>query len=129
MITPLTPTEDLEQNGIEEVETSPSQPEINADEYTKLQEIPLSPREMFRLSQQITTCWDSLAGEMGISLSRREDIRQNTIYPDHRSRAEKVLSIFNNRQNFSRKTLAKCLECLKKFDLIRPVITGKFRNL
>ena len=118
--TPVTPIE---------TSTSSTSPEINAEKSDELLDTPLSPREMVRLSRHITIYWDPLAGEMGISSSQRDDIRNNTIYTDHRSRAEKVLSIFNNSKSFSRKTLAKCFEGLKKLDLIQPIIAGKWRNL
>ncbi|XP_028404385.1 uncharacterized protein LOC114527016 isoform X2 [Dendronephthya gigantea] len=90
----------------------------------------LSPREMSRLSRRIAVDWDSLAGLMDIAKEERDDIRYNcAIYSDHRSRAEKILSIFNHKKEFSRKKLVEGLKEIKKLDVIRPILTGKWKNL
>ncbi|XP_028404415.1 uncharacterized protein LOC114527038 isoform X2 [Dendronephthya gigantea] len=115
----LLQTEIPECNGIQELET-----EILPEEDVK----PLSPREMYRLSRCVGVDWDSLAGLMDITKEERDDIRYNVaIYSDHRSRAEKILSIFNRKKDFSRKKLVECLKGIRKLDVIRPVITGKWK--
>ncbi|XP_028404412.1 uncharacterized protein LOC114527037 [Dendronephthya gigantea] len=89
---------------------------------------PLSPREMYRLSRCVGVDWDSLAGLMDIAKEERDDIRYNfAVYSDHRSRAEKILSIFNRKRDFSRKKLVECLKEIRKLDVIRPIITGKWK--
>ncbi|XP_028404145.1 uncharacterized protein LOC114526821 [Dendronephthya gigantea] len=109
--------------------------EINANNGVTNEEIPpesqpLSPREMYRLSRRIAVDWDSLAGLMDIAKEERDDIRRNIrIYHDNRSQAEKILSIFNRRRDFSRKKLIECLKELKKIDIIRPIVTGEWKDL
>ena len=116
------------QNATKEVET-PSCP-LEAYENERVEDsTPLSSREMFRLSQRITTHWDSFAGLVDIAKEQRDDIRLNTIYKNHRARAEKILSIFNQKENFSRKRLTECFEELRKLELIEPVTTGKYRKV
>ncbi|XP_028405136.1 uncharacterized protein LOC114527635 [Dendronephthya gigantea] len=90
---------------------------------------PLSPREMFRLSRRIAVDWDSLAGLIGVAQEQRDEIRCNVIYSDNRSRAEKILSIFNHRNEFSRERLVECLKELERYDLIETIITGKWKFL
>jgi phosphoribosyl 1,2-cyclic phosphodiesterase len=83
---------------------------------------------MSRLSRRIPVEWDHLAGLMDIPRAQRDNIRRSDkIYTDHRSRAEKILAIFNNREDFSRKRLARCLEEIQQLDLVKPIITGKWR--
>ena len=98
--------------------------------YPSKDDTPLSPREMSRLSRKFSVS-DSynLADIMGISNKERENIRSNPIYSDGCSCAEKFLSIFNHRENFSRKALGDCLRDIQKLDLIAPVITGEWRSL
>jgi hypothetical protein len=84
---------------------------------------------MHRLSRRIGAEWDILAGLMGIPRAERNDIRDNFLYNNNCSRAEKILSIFNRREDFSRETLAHCLEEIQQLDLVRPVITGEWRSL
>ncbi|XP_028404256.1 uncharacterized protein LOC114526913 isoform X2 [Dendronephthya gigantea] len=111
-----------EKSGVVGTEQFEITPEKNVE--------PLSPREMCRLSQRVSVHWDSLAGLLEIDSEVREDIRGNIcIYHDSRSKAEKILSIFNRRRDFSRKALAGGLKEIKKMDLIRPVMTGKWKQL
>ena len=111
------------QNGSEEEETPPKLPEED------LLHTPLSAREMSRLSRRIVVEWDNLAGLMDIPRAERDDIRYSLIYNDGRSRAEKILDIFNNKEDFSREKLARCLDEIQQLDLIKPVITGEWRNV
>ncbi|CAB3978741.1 ---NA--- [Paramuricea clavata] len=120
----MLPVED--QNGSEEVETPPSLPETTGED---LPHTPLSPREMSRLGRRIVVEWDRLAGLMDIPKAKRDDIRYSLIYNDSRSRAEKILAIFNNKEGFSREKLARCLKEIQQLDLIKPVTTGEWRNL
>ena len=116
------------ENATKEVET-PSCP-LEAYENERVDDCtPLSSREMFRLSQRVTKDWDSFAGLVDIAKEQRDDIRLNTIYKKHRARAEKILSIFNQKENFSRKKVAECFKELKKLELIEPVTTGKYRKV
>ena len=107
----------------------PSQPEINPDKGHKLQKTPLSSREMFRLSKRIAADWYQLAGEMNIPGEERDDIRSNVIYTDNRSRAEKILSIINNKYEFPREKLQQVLKIVKKPNLILPLVTGEWRSV
>jgi uncharacterized protein involved in tellurium resistance len=84
---------------------------------------------MHRLSRRITVDWDSLAGLMDIAREERNDIGQNSMYSDHRHRAEKILSLYNHKKDFSRETLAGYLKGIRKDELISPIMTGQWRNL
>ena len=90
---------------------------------------PLSPREMYRLSQRIVINWEALAGLMNITRAERDEIRFNCfLYNDSRSQAERILSIFNQREDFSRKKLAACLEEIQQLEFVEPVTTGEWRK-
>ena len=84
---------------------------------------------MHRLSRKICVDWDSLAGLMDIAQAERNNIRTNITFNDDIAKAEKVLSMFNNKKDFSRDELAECLKGIGKMDLIEPVTTGAWRNL
>ena len=88
----------------------------------------LSSREMYRLSQRIVVDWDRLACLMDITRGKRDDIRYSLLYNDSRSRAEKILSIFNQRDDFSRKKLAAFFEEIQQLELLEPVTTGEWRS-
>ncbi|CAB4022729.1 ---NA--- [Paramuricea clavata] len=120
----MIPVED--QNGSDEVETSPTPPVIAEED---LLHTPLSPREMSRLARRIVVEWKRLADLMDIPGADTVDIQYNLIYNDDRSRAEKILASFNNKEDFSREKLARCLEELQQLDLIEPVLTGEWRKL
>ena len=109
-----------------DVETPSSQPEMSE---LQLRNTPLSPREMYRLSRCIAIDWECLAALIGIDKAEREDIRYNIRYHDARSRAEKILAIFNYMEGFSRETLTQHLKEILKFELIKPVTTGEWRKL
>ncbi len=89
---------------------------------------PLSSREMYRLSQRIVVDWDRLAGLLDITKAERDDIRYSLLYNNSRSRAEKMLSIFNQREDFSRQKLAARLEEIQQLELMGPVTTGEWRK-
>ena len=89
---------------------------------------PLSSREMYRLSRLIVD-WDSLAGLMDIPLTTKEGIRNSAVYPDTKSRAEKVLSLFNNSKAFCREKLAGYLKEIGHHDLTTTVTKGSYRCL
>ena len=109
------------------METSLSQLEIS--EVQLRDDTRLSSREMYRLSQRIVVDWEALAGLMNITRAERDEIRCNYfLYYDSRSRAEKILSIFNQREDFSREKLAACLEEVQQLELMEPVITGEWRK-
>ena len=109
------------------METSVSELEIS--EVPLRDNTPLSSRELYRLSQRIVVDWERLAGLMGIAGAEGDDIRCNYfLYNDSRSRAEKILSIFNQREDFSREKLAACLEEVQQLELMEPVITGEWRR-
>ena len=111
----------IKQNDNEEKPPAASPPDVSAD--TRL-----SPREMFRLSRRIIN-WDELAGLLGISNAERDEIRDNTNYYDNCQRAEKILAIFNNMEDFSRDRLADFFKDINHEDLIKPVTTGEWRSL
>lgn len=117
-----------EQAGLNGVETIPSQREVA--EAIELQNTPLSPREMFRLSQRIAVHWDRLAGLVGVTRAVRDDIRySNGGYYDNCARAEKILSIINSRRNFLREDLACCLREIGQNEWIEPILSGNWRGL
>ena len=122
----MLPAED--ENKTEEAEQPSCPPEVYEKENIENKTL-LSPREMCRLSLRITAAWDSLAGLMGVSKEQRDNIRLNTVYYDDRARAEKILSIFNLTENFSRKKLAECFKEIGKLKLVEPVTTGEYRKL
>ena len=97
--------------------------------YANEDDTPLSPREMSRLSRKISVS-DSykLAAIMGISNEERDHIRCDPNY-NERSRVEKILSIFNRKEDFSRQALGSCLEEIQKLDLVVQIITGEWRSL
>jgi predicted lipoprotein len=66
---------------------------------------------------------------MDIAREERNDIRQNPMYNDNRDRAEKILSMFNHKRDFSREKLADCLKGICKDELISPIKTGQWRSL
>ena len=84
---------------------------------------------MHRLSRKICIDWDSLAGLMDIAKAERDNIRANITFKDDIAKAEKVLSMFNKKRDFSREKLVECLTEIGKMDLIEPVTTGAWRNL
>ena len=114
---------------IDRKEPSQLPSEIRPYENITLKETRLSPREMFRLSRCILRDWERFAYLMDIDKPEIDNIRANTFYHDDRSRAEKVLSIINNKDDFSRTQLADCLQGLQKLDLIEPLMKGAWRKL
>ncbi len=111
----------------EDVETSVSELEIS--EMQLRDDTRLSSREMYRLSQRIVVDWEALAGLMNITRAERDEIRFNYfLYNDSRSRAEKILSIVNQREDFSREELAARLEEIQQLELVEPVTTGEWRK-
>ena len=62
-----------------------------------------------------------------IEQAKMDDIRCNVRYIDARSKAEKILAIFNISRGFSRKELAQHLHEMEQLELIEPVTTGKWR--
>ena len=131
-VTPLKPMNGnvllffCEQDEGENGEKSASQLEIS--EVQLRDNTRLSSREMYRLSQRIVVDWDRLAGLMDITRAEREDICYSLLYNDSRSRAEKILSIFNQTDDFSREKLAACLEEIQQLELVEPVTTGEWRS-
>ena len=120
------------QNRTDELETTPSQIEVSIPEKSEslhLRGTPLSPREMHILSKHIVGQWQTLAGLLGVTRADINNIQINPRYHDARSQAEKILSKFNNREDFSREKLAEALEEIGQLELINPVITGQWRSL
>ncbi|XP_028404377.1 uncharacterized protein LOC114527013 isoform X2 [Dendronephthya gigantea] len=122
----MLPLDDETEGGSAEITNSqPEDPETD-----ELQNTPLSPREMFRLSQRIAVHWDRLASLIGIKSAERDEIRYNYfVYQDNCAKAEKILSIFNRGENFSRKTLADFLNEIGQDEWVEPILTGKWRIL
>ena len=65
---------------------------------------------------------------MGISNEERDHIQCDPNY-NGRSGIEKILSIYNRKETFSRKELGDYLREIKKLNLIGPMITGEWRSL
>ena len=108
-----------------EAVTKTSQPEMS--EVPLQNDTPLSSREMLRLSKRLVVSWDELAAHLGISSAERDDIRHSLLYINSHSKAEKMLAIFNNMDDFSRQRLAECLEEIEESELKEPIITGEWR--
>ena len=67
--------------------------------------------------------WNGLAGLMNIPYSEREEIRINYAkYPDFFSKAEKVFSLFNDREDFCRDALEKCVKELNLHDVKKEML-------
>ena len=85
----------------------------------------LTNREISRISTLVGEDWDRVAGLMDIPYSEREEIKMNhAIDQDSFSKAEKIFSLFNDREDFCRNALGKCFEELNLHDVkseIRPV--------
>ena len=109
------------------VETRSSQTQDSENE--RLVKTRLSSRELYRISRRIVVNWESLAGLLDIAAEDRDIIRTDDKYNDVRSRAEKMLSIFNRSEDFSREKLASCLKEIGRLDLMEPILNGKWRNL
>ena len=108
------------------METQASKSQISE---LQLQNTPLSPREICKLGRRIGVDWERLACLVGIDEAERRDIRCNLHYRDARSRAEKILAMFNNMEGFSRETLTQHLKEMQLLDLIKPVIKGEWRTM
>ena len=104
-------------------ETATSQPEMELQDDT-----PLSSREMYRLSRHIVADWNRLAAVLDVATGDRDEVRYNGVYHTSHSRGEKMLSIFNNMEDFSRRKLAECFEEIGQLELKDPVITGEWRK-
>ena len=105
--------------------TATLQPEIS--EVQLQDDTPLSSREMYKLSRHLVVTWDRLAALLGIAPDERHDIRYSLLYTQSHSKAEKMLAIFNNMQDFSRQKLAECLEKVGQSELNEPVLTGEWK--
>ena len=85
----------------------------------------LTSREIRRISTLVGEEWDRVAGLMDIPYSEREEIKMNHANDqDSFSKAEKIFSLFNDREDFCRNALKKCFEELNLHDVkseIRPV--------
>ena len=85
----------------------------------------LTSREISRISTLVGEEWDRVAGLMDIPYSEREEIKMNHANDqDSFSKAEKIFSLFNDREDFCRNALGKCFEELNLHDVkseIRPV--------
>ena len=79
---------------------------------------------MYRLSLRLSCKWETLAGLLNIE---KDEIRYNIPYADVRSKAEKMLAIFNKTEGFSRKRLAEGLAEEGELELEESVTTGKWR--
>ena len=66
---------------------------------------------------------------MDIAKAERDNIRANITFKDDIAKAEKVLSMFNKKRDFSCEKLVESLKEIGKMDLIEPVTTGAWRNL
>ena len=106
--------------------TATSKPERS--EVQLQNDTPLSSHEMYMLSQHLVVTWDRLAALLGLIPAERDDIRYSLLYTNSHSKAEKMLAIFNNMEDFSRQKLAECLEEIGQFKLKDPIITGVWRR-
>ena len=89
----------------------------------------LSSREMNRISRMFVD-WEALAGLMDIPAAVKDNIRDSpSLYPDAKSRTEKVLDIFNKSSDFCRDKLAKYFEDLKDLELAQRFRTHSLRGL
>ena len=83
----------------------------------------LTTREISRMSTVVGVEWNGLAGLMNIPYTEREEIRINhTKYPDSFSKSEKVFSLFNDREDFCRGALEKCVKELNLHDVKKEML-------
>ena len=66
---------------------------------------------------------------MNIAQADRDNVKMNTKLDDDIAKAEKILSMFNKKRDFSRDKLVECLKGIGKMNLIEPVTTGAWQNL
>ena len=66
---------------------------------------------------------------MNIAQADRDNITVNTKLDDDIAKAEKILSMFSKKRDFSRDKLVECLKGIGKMNLIEPVTTGAWQNL
>ena len=112
-----------EQDEPEEMTT----PRLQPESFDVQNDTRLSSCELYRLSRSLVN-WKVLASLLGISKAKQDNIVHCVSYFKSHSRAEKMLAIFNNTEDFSRQKLAKYLEEIGRLDLKEPVITGKWRK-
>ena len=78
--------------------------------------------EIIRLSGVLGVDWDCLAGLLDIPYSQREEIRTNQMkYPDCTSKASKIFSLYNNREDPEFYILRKCFQELERQDLLNEL--------
>ena len=111
-------------SSLQDIDDEPKEPPVREMNVTKL-----SPREMYRLSRQIGVQWYILGGLMDVEQVERDNIRANFTFIDDVAKAEKILSMFNKKKDFSREKLVECLKDIGKMGLVEPVTTGAWRNL
>ena len=111
-------------SSLQDKDDEPKEPLVRERNATKL-----SPREMYRFSRQIGVQWYILDGLMDIEQVDRDNIRANHTFIDDVGKAEKILSMFNKKKDFTRDKLVECLKGIKKMNLIEPVTTGAWQNL
>ena len=87
-------------------------------------ETKLLSREIRRMSRVVGVDWDSLAGLMDVPYAVREEIRLDHInYPDASSKAQKILTYFNDGPYFCREILQKSIEELD-LHCVKAVMLG-----
>ncbi|XP_046864977.1 uncharacterized protein LOC124459560 isoform X2 [Xenia sp. Carnegie-2017] len=121
--------DDIPLENVDSERITESTNESFLDDDVTLRHTRLSPRETYRLSRRIGVDWDSLAGLMDIANEERNNIQRNPIYQDDFQKAEKVLSMINNRKKFSRKHLVERLKEIGKIDCMEPILTGTWRSI
>ena len=88
----------------------------------------LSPREMHRISRMCIE-WEALAGLMDISAAVKDNIRSTPLlYPDAKSKTEKILDIFNKSSGFCRDKLAGYFVELKNLELVQQFRSNLLRD-
>ncbi|XP_028411870.1 uncharacterized protein LOC114534607 [Dendronephthya gigantea] len=104
-------------------------PKIAPQSEARLENKILNPRELFRLSGAILRDWYRLAALMKIDQSEMDEVNTSHFYRDHRSKAEKILSLINRQIVFSRTNLTDGLKKIDRLDLVEIVKKGIWRHL
>ena len=72
--------------------------------------------------------WSRLASLLDIDGDVQYNIRHSSIYPEEKDKAQRMLTLYNGKDNFSRKTLGECLDEVKLPEIKDDMLSGKLRK-
>ena len=88
----------------------------------------LFEKEIARMSIQIVKVWSRLASLLDIDGNVQYNIRHSNCYPEEKDKAQRMLTLYNGKHNFSRETLAECLDEVKLPGIKDEMLSGKLRE-